>query len=705
MSFKKAAKLLATTSLLAASPVVAQQLDAPKRTNAKPAVDEIVVTATRSETTLQKTPMALNVYSGQDLLEQNVTTLQSLQAIDPSINITQAGTTPYVAIRGIQSTNTTEVGNPSVSIARDGFFTSRTLSLGMSFYDLDRIEVLKGPQGTLFGRSSTGGLVNIITAKPRIGEVSGYANAVVGNYSLFGGEGAVNVPIGDKIAVRLSGFGRSRDGYRKITGTNFVQRSEDDKSYSGRAQILVRPFENFDILVRYQKDHSGGVGPVEQAAPFGVIYNLDPNNFSGTVPSSADLDVERVTWVGNLSDLPGDGTLTYTGGTELFKADIVTDGTVPGGTTVNLTRSETIRTVNHELRYAAKPTDALSLQFGVYYFRERNDPLVAKVVLPFGAQTFNYDVVSTSKAIFGQASYNLTPEFKVTVGARKTWDSVTRTGSNTGFTGVTTVANAVPNKSDKFTYRFGLDWEVNPTSLIYAKFDTGYKPGGFSTDVANPNNSFGPETVQSFELGSKNRFLDNRLTVNANVFYQVLDGFQARLQSGATVNAGKTKTYGFEFSTSARVAELTKIDFSGTYLHGRFGDNVVPFLNGTDGTVDVSGKRLANAPSWVLVGAIEQGFDIGVGLVTARVDGKYSSPVQYANIGNPDTTGPAYAIGNASLRFESADKIWNFQIFVRNFTNEKVFARATRQRVGSAFLNTFMFQAPRTFGAQFGVRF
>lgn len=695
---------------------------------------EIIVTATRIETTLQKTPVAVNVYSGNDLREQNITTIQSLQSIDPSLNITQSGNTPQIAIRGIQGTNNTEVGIPSVGVARDGFFTNRVLSLALSFYDLGRIEVLKGPQGTLFGRASTGGLVHILTARPKLGETSGFVNTTVGNYGMFGGEAAVNVPLGDKIAVRLSLYGRDRDGFRTINGPNYKVTSDDDRSLSGRAQILVNPTDNFEVLVRYQRDHAGGIGPVLLSGNFGESFSNNPFAFDGTIRPSQKLENTRVTWETNLRDLPGDGTLTYTGGTEGFAADIITDATSPRDI-VTGSRSERIRTVNHELRYAANPIDGLTVQVGGFYFRESNTPLIASFRTnnrATGAASsfiqFNYAIRQTSEAIFGQATYSLTPEVRFTAGARQTWDSVLRTGVNDltvfnlpgPFLGtctpsggvftcrVLTPASTVPKESSKFTYKFGLDWDVGPQNLVYAKYDTGYRPGGFSTDPNNPNNSFGPETVTSYELGTKNRLLNNSLTLNANVFYQVLDGFQAAVLGGATVNAGKTKTYGFEFATNFRASDSTRIDFNGTYLHGRFG-TVVPFLNGPFGVVNVSGKRLPNAPTWVFNAALEQDFAFSEGTITARIDGKYSSATIFENVGNPDTTQPAYGMGNASLNYRSDDGVWRAQVFVRNFTNEVVYSRANRTQLPNTNppvrLNQYQFQPPRTFGAQFGYSF
>nr|WP_253951198.1 TonB-dependent receptor [Novosphingobium sp. SG751A] len=302
-----------------------------------------------------------------------------------------------------------------------------------------------------------------------------------------------------------------------------------------------------------------------------------------------------------------------------------------------------------------------------------------------------------SKAVFGQASYAVTPKIKATVGGRYSWDSVTRTGSNDlrcdiavipsflygalGCAGTPPVQNTPANgrqTASKFTYRLGLDWDVTPQNMLYAKFDTGYKPGGFSTDPTNPNNQFGPETVQSFEFGSKNRFFDGRLTFNADVFYQVLDGFQATLPrslGAGTINAGKTNTYGAEIFARAALTSSTRID--------------------------ISNNRLPNAPDVVLAGGIDQDIPLGHGKVTLRLDGRYSSQVYFDFVNRADTRAPAVAVGNFTIGYEQGP--WRVQAFAKNFTDALVYARINRTSLITA--QTWQFQAPRTLGVHCTYRF
>lgn len=755
MSKKSVATLLVSASVLSLmihpASVSAQAVDAsgaqttPAGTKASQSggtsspqqVEEVVVTATRDKTSAQRTPVALNVYSGQALEQQDIHNVLALQSIDPSLNITLATGTPYIALRGVESTNTTEVGNPAVSVARDGFFTNRTFSLANAFFDLDRVEVLKGPQGTLFGRNSTGGLVDIISATPKLGSFGGYGVVEAGNYNLENVEAALNLPVGDTLAVRLSGFERSRDGYREVTGVNI--RGDDDESSAGRAQLLWRPNNAFDALLSYEYDRVGGYGDVPALGSIGAVYSGSSKSYSGYEVTHTHVTDALVRWVLNYHDLPYGMTLTYSGGNDLTNFYHVGDdsGYNPSGafTLATFGGGEHVTTVNHEIRLATPTDRRFTFQGGAFYFWEHNAPLVVGETVRGGPYTgqslvaFDTQVKTLSRALFGQAGYALLPNLRLSVGARYTWDSVVRTGSEVlncevagippflyGLLGCTGAPPSIVTvehgrqAEQKATYHLGLDWNITDRSMAYVKYDTGYKPGGFDSDPSNLNLSYGPEIVKSFELGTKNVFFQRRLTLNADVFDMSWNGYQATaptslLSSGSgIVNIGSAESYGAEVQLIAQLDPQTRLDANATFLHGRFGSNLpgVSAPSG-NGTVDISGNKLPNAPSTVITAGLQHDFAVWAGRLTARVDGKYSSAFFYDMFNLQDTRSPEYATGNASLSFTRPGSPWRVEAFVRNFTDATVFAHITRFYLTDD--EQYEFQPPRTEGVQVTYKF
>ena len=702
---------------------------------------DIVVTATRSETTAQKTPVALTVYGGSELLDRDIHTLNVLQTIDPSLQITQQTGTPYVGIRGIESTNTTEVGNPSVSVARDGFFVNRTYSLSAGFYDLERVEILKGPQGTLFGRNSTGGLINLISAKPNFNGLSGYANATVGDYTLFGGEAALNLPVNDQIAFRFSGFGRTRDGYREVTGINI--RGDDDRLAAGRAQVLVKPTSYLDILLEYNHDYVGGVGDVTAVGPIGVPFTGNAKSFVGYQPVILHIDVDHFQWNFTLHDLPLDGTLTYQGGTDLTRYLHTGDssGFDQSGrfAQAQFTSKEHVRTTNNEIRFATSEDRPFYFQVGGFFFTEHNNLFAGQITQSGGfvgqpLVSFITSVETTSRAAFGQASYRLTDKLTLTGGARETWDYIERNGISLlrcDIAGIpaflfpaigclntpptqTTIAQAA-QRENKLTYRVGADWQVTPDNLLYAKYDTGYQPGGFSQDPSNPNLAYGPQTVKAVEIGSKNQFFGRKLTFNIDGFYQTLNGYQASriiCPGGAPptlgcpailANVGTVTSYGIEAQANAKITPTTQVDTNVTWLHARFAKNLPPVSDLNNGIADISGNTLPNAPSFVWTGGITQTIPLSKGSIVARLDGKYSTRLYFDYLDVSDTSAAPYFMGNVSLTYRGPAKNWSVQVYLKNFTDETVFSRITRSGIIRA--QQFEFQAPRTVGGQVSYRF
>lgn len=730
-------------SPLVASRAYAEAAAANAADNSVTNLSEVVVTATKRETSAQKTPVAITVYSGAALEASGVHSLEGLTTIDPSVNLTKSTGAAYVAVRGVASTDVTEIGDPSVPIARDGFFVNRSFSIATSMYDLERVEVLKGPQGTVFGRNSTGGLISIVTAKPK-DTLGGDINLTVGDYNQQTAEGAINIPVGDMIQVRAAGITSRHDGYRTETGIN---RSGDDEDVnSGRLSVAFEPFAHFKGLVSAQIDKIGGAGDVVDDQPLQsgkgtpVSFTTSQSKtFAAYQPSSENIRSDRYRWEFTYDALPFGTTLYYGGGFDRSAWDHSLDSSSSATNLSQFVQKERPDTWNHEIRLSSPDSNRWTWQVGYFDFSEENN-LVSELHQTGGQFTglnliqFTYNVKTTSEAFFGTTSYKLTDNLKVTMGARETNDVKTRTGNavldltvaSGGFLALpynacyfgppppggcshliqTTPGNGHIDQS-KPTYHFGVDWNWAPANLLYVKYDTGYKSGGFNSNGSAPSVPYNPETMEATEIGSKNRFLDNHLQLNADVFHQDYSGYQASQVTAALggapgiQNAGSATIDGLEVQATYVNDLLGRFDLNSTYLHTKFASFTA--LDGAGNPVAIGGNKLPNAPELSTNIAWERDFKAFGGTLTPRADVKISSSYFFSFFNTLDTRQDAYTTGNLSLTYAAPGSKWSVQGFVHNITDEVVLANAARNY--NSNLNTYQFAPPRTFGVRLSADF
>ncbi|MRW93950.1 TonB-dependent receptor [Duganella sp. FT80W] len=722
--------LLASGAMLLSSQSAFAQLapqpDAQKADSAdKNDLNVVVVTANRVRSNAQTTAVALDVYKGTALADAGVSNVQALQTIDPSINVTSSTGAAYVAVRGVASTDTTETGDPAVPIARDGFFTNRSFSIASSMYDIERVEVLKGPQGTLFGRNSTGGLINIITAKP--GEtLGGYLSTDVGNYNAVNLEGAVNVPLSDKVQMRFSAVDRHHTGYRHLSGINGS--GDDEGTKSARLQFAFQPVAGFQGLVSYQKDKTDAIGDVTKVAPVGVLTPVgDAKTFPGWAPTATKLDGERLRWEFSYDRLPWDLTLTYAGGIDRQDYHHETDATGPSYPAARqFIQNESPDTRNHEIRISTPLKNSVTWQAGYFYFHETNliNSGVANLAMDAGVPTdyaytygikFDYVIKTKTQGLFSQVGWSLTDALKLTIGGRYSRDEKLRTGQArlllgalvSPYIGAPAIITAGDGqmKESKPTYQLGLDWTLTPQNFLYVKYATGYKSGGFNSNGSAVSVPYDAETLKALEFGSKNSLWDRRIKLNVALFHQNYQNYQASqfsdaLSSGTGVfNIGKATIKGLETELVATVPEVARFDLNTTLLNTRFGGGI----SATEGSSpavsrDISGHALPNAPKFVMTAGVQKNFDVAGGDLMARLSAKYSGAFYYTVFNDQDTRSPAYTTVNALLSYRRDGSSWEFQSYVNNLTDKVVLANA--QRNYTSVINTLQFQPPRTFGVR-----
>lgn len=695
-------------------------------------VQEVVVTANKVTQSALKVGASLATVSADDIRELGVTDAKALTDLLPNTQISQAGNSSVVVnIRGIENTNTTGMGEPAAAFHIDGIYLARMSGAGSAFFDIERVEVLRGPQGTLYGRNANAGVVNVITTQPG-SKREGYLSVDVGNLGQRRADVAYNLPVNDALSLRAAFSLNRRDGYSETkTATNgFTDNQDSIHTDAARLQALVKFNAKNSLSLSYDEsrnkttgpnyyDLAGGI-PTKLVDPSVLIQGRFNNKLSGY---RAELK----------SDL-GFASLNYLYGHRSTQnsEDYAT------GPLILLTTSSS-KQDSHELRLSSNDTKSpLQWVAGYFQFKETgagqldgNFPpfFFGNVPGPFGpAQCGGYAscypglqfidkaLSNASKALFGQVTYSLTKADRLIVGARSTRDHKARVGGQQMLSGgvdynPANPANMVlPLSGDatwkSSTYKLGYERDLSPTQMFYASVSTGFKAGGFNdgNTQTNPELIYQPEKITAYEVGLNGRFLDNTLQVTSSLFHYDYNQMQ---KSGVvnsqmlTTNTGNATIDGLELSTRYRVSDAGRLSVSLGLLDAKYKKYITP--NGTD----YSGRKLDKTPSATLNIAYAHSWNLASGAaLTGQVGTKYSASYVTTDTGTP-TAAPiqfhqgSFTKSNASLTYYNADGTIDVQFYVKNIENKT-------QLLGSvAFFNAnygYMSE-PRTFGVRSTFRF
>ena len=710
-------------------------------TNPSVEIEEVVVTAERREQTAQRTALAITALSSDQLEKQGVRTATDLSTVVPGIQIGAVGGSVEIAVRGIGSTNNTEVGDPAVAFNVDGVYMARPRSAAGLFFDLDRTEVLRGPQGTLYGRNATAGSLNVITKKPTA-EREATAQVELGNFSLVRASGALNVPLSDKVMARGAFQISKRDGYTDNAPSNDYN---DEDAVALRLHVLFQPTDDFTLLLSgdyFRNDFAGSASAaLGQYSPGG-----DPYTYAISTPGQS---LQKNYGFAAQADwkLPF-GVLTYLGS---VRKDVVhtiagSGRNYPYGTTRPATRCEPTlgvvcnttyfdsneRQQTHELRLG-NAIGAFKWVGGLYYFDEKND-VFANI---FPAVAFiQPDTYADSKAVFAQGTYSFSDRLRGTVGLRYTRDHKGRVGGtyvrldaggactlpgglNGSLSGTPPgcllYANVADFSWESVDYKVGLEFDLTPTSLLYASTSTGYKAGGYGDGLPPANNKYDPEQLTAYEVGAKNRFLDNRAQLNLSAFYYDYQDFQvsaigvvAGQASTVTVNAPKATLYGAELEGLLLLTENDRIDGSVSYLHARYDDFVLATGDAfSPGRADYSGLTLAKSPEWTFNLGYQHSWRFANdGQLSVRLQTHYESSknLDYHNFAV--TRQGAYTKTDLMVTYDAPGGVWSLMAYGRNLEDEAVLVQASPDaQNANRFGGTGAYAPPRLYGVQLSARF
>ena len=599
---------------------------------------EIIVTAQHREENEQHAAVAIDVISGQALVQNGVTTADQLGSLVPALTITPAGgSRSNFFMRGVGNFTANPIFDSAVAFNYDGVYVGRPGSTDGLFYDLERVEVLEGPQGTLYGRNATGGAINVIPAKPVIGQLSAAVTASYGNYDAINMEGAVNAPLGPDGAVRIAGTIADHHGYLS-DGTD----DEDTKAVRIQALYDLTSALSIRVAGDYAWDRGNGTG-----TSYGESYRYDHATGqyvitpSGLGPSIGIYDPRAQAFRQTLEAGPAGRLLTpiepyqyldndYRGANaEInFKTDAGTLTVIPawrysGADNISDTLGFTAQVLEADEQYSAEARFAgarvgpIDYTVGAFYYEETNHahyPIGQQAVINFQ----DVDQLTHSYAAFSSLTGHITDALRVVGAIRYTADRIGFNGAAQSLTTICTAAacpsaplfpqvqypsqlpppvpgpgqivpligtgaiisNAATNTSghiatNRPTYRGAVEYDLAAQSLLYASFETGFRSGGFNT--ATGYETFQPEYINAYTLGSKNRFLENRLQLNLEGYYWKYRNQQlatvaydkAGVQSFFTQNIGRSTITGLDTDAQFLVTPTTVLSAAVQYLQTR----------------------------------------------------------------------------------------------------------------------------------------
>jgi iron complex outermembrane receptor protein len=509
-------------------------------------VEGVVVTAERRSTSVQKTAVAVSVVSGEALDRSFINQVSGLNGIVPSLEITQAnGSEQLVSIRGIGSETPENSASttPGVSEFVDGVYIVNTVSLDETLFDIDHIEVLRGPQGDLYGESSIGGAINLVTNQPELNRFGGSGDFSFGNYDLTRERAEINLPVTDTVAIRASFQKYDHDGF--TTNTYFPDtRLDDAHDVSGKVAILWKPNDTFSATLTGQWYHSDQNGAAQKNI---ADTDTDPRHVYQDYPGKFELTNQlyhlNLEW-----DLPWFNVRSVTGYQHqnfIYQYDSSRSAFSVLGAYDDVAAYNIATTAyTEQFDLLSKSGSPLEWDIGGFVLNEESTGVIDE----FEGATANPDVsipadISTNPpsnlsygnigrtarqgyAAFGRATYHILPKLSLTVGARINHDSYTGNSFNYSAYGSSSVSHGYNDTVP--TGRVEMDYDVTNDNMVYGSVVRGYKPGGLNgkNGQAVVPETFNPETNTAFEIGSKNAFMDRTLRVNLAAFYYIYKNMQ-----------------------------------------------------------------------------------------------------------------------------------------------------------------------------------
>jgi len=696
-------------------------------------IDEITVTASKREAGIQDVAIAVTALTGEQMRLGGIEDITRLENLVPGMQMGQSGNEARIAIRGTRTNNVGSEAEQVVGIFEDGVYVPTTTQALGAYIDVKRVEVLRGPQGTLYGRNTFGGTINIITNRPEFDGVTGKVEALFGDYNRTRLEGVVNIPFGETFAVRVAAMNDQHDGYIE----NYHEAGTHD-DLSDRDMTFVRlsarwaPTDDVDITLRHtysDLDSNGNaqwgyqiIGSFIGDEYFPGLNTSAPDGTDGDLPAASN-DFDRGPWevsrnqqsnslhettsttlgvdwdfgpvalkvIGNVTDYDGEqvSDFDYSDG-----GDPLNDGFSGWQTQMD--------TVSFEATLSSNGDGPFDWMVGYYYFDMESNwtwlTITDGVVgLPSWAAQSPY--LSDSSAVFANATFPVSDRVRLVAGVRRQEDGK-KTRDDLDYSNWPDVVNVDGSgrKKDwsKTLYKAGIEFDFNDDTLMYGTISTGYRAGGFNPVSDEIPSSFEPENVTAYEIGLKMTLADGTAVLNLAAFHNEYEDMQAQafidLGDAAiteyATNGGEVTADGLEAELFWRPTDQWNISANVAFLDAEFGEYNSGTLNGFsdfDGRQDLSdplagfnlqGWEPASSPD--LTFGAQVGYDIefsGGSILTPFVQLSYSSDYYATDYNLSGGKQDAYTKTDVRLIWRSASEKLEIQGFVLNVEDEAVMMR------------------------------
>ena len=676
-------------------------------------LEEVVVTATKREKNVQDVPIAMTVLSGKEIEARNATTLTDVTAGSANVLYTEVNNSESsnsFNIRGLSTTFNNTGISPGVGVYVDGVYLARNAAFDSALNDLERIEILKGPQGTLFGKNTIQGVISVVTRDPT-NEFEATTSAQIGNFGLWQLRGNIAGPlVEDKVSASFSAYTRKRDGFVEDTLRHTTLNGQD--YYGGRAKVKFTPNENLKIVLSMDAQKDDTSANTEDSLPidFDVTTSGQRQTFVRDIfGTSATINYAA-------------GTYDITSITAYRSVDhqFYADQDYSAARILDLTtRKEDAHWISQELRIASPANEVFDWLAGVYLFKQKD---TTDSYLEFGQDFFPFFTLFSdtfakhridNQAVFVDANWHLSSRLTLNGGLRHDWDDQKFTYSQES--NIFPVAGIVPEiapftknlKSSELSATASVLFDLTDSMKAYAKYARGFKAAGFNTTLALASaaeiTSVTPEFLDNYEIGLKGRFFDNRLSADFAAFYldykdRQVSVFISPIVGFAFANAAESTSWGLEAEFAARPTERLDLTFAVGYNEGKFDK----FLNCLGPGTDCSHQPLGG-PNINLSASIQYTQPVSSGVeVYGRVDGYWQEEPESNSISAaPELQLPDRTVVNARLALASPDQDWEVAAWVKNLTKDK-FVIPGANFTGAI---TAQLPEPRTYGLEVTKRF